>query len=92
MKIDPKYEKKLRDGAFNAAKDKDGYYVCAKCGLKDKSRVPFQVDHIIPLNHKDGKTVPGNLQILCRSCNAKKSFFNHLKNDADCRIEPTGFQ
>ena len=72
-KIDPEYEKRLRDGAFNAAKDKDGYYVCAKCGLKDKSRVPFQVDHIIPLNHKDGKTVPENLQILCRSCNSKKS-------------------
>ena len=72
-KIDPEYEKRLRDGAFNAAKDKDGCYVCAGCGLKDKSRIPFQVDHIIPLNHKDGKTVPENLQILCRSCNAKKS-------------------
>ena len=72
-KIDPGYEKRLRDGAFNAAKDKDGCYVCAGCGLKDKSRIPFQVDHIIPLNRKDGKTVPENLQILCRSCNAKKS-------------------
>ena len=72
-KIAPGYEKRLRDGAFNAAKDKEGYYVCARRGLKDKSKIPFQVDHILPLNHKDGKTVPENLQILFRSCNAKKS-------------------
>jgi 5-methylcytosine-specific restriction endonuclease McrA len=30
------------------------------------------VDHIMPMN-KGGKTVPENLQILCRSCNARKS-------------------
>lgn len=70
-KYDPKYEKKLRDDAFKASMTKAGYYVCAKCGLKSKNKIPFQVDHIKPLN-KGGKTVADNLQILCRNCNAKK--------------------
>ena len=65
------YEKELRDGAFAAAIDENGNYVCAKCGRKDKSRVFFQVDHIHPMS-KGGKTVPENLQILCRTCNAQK--------------------
>ena len=71
-KIDPEYEKQLRDGAFKAAMDKDGYYVCPGCGMRSKYRVDFQVDHIVPMN-KGGKTVPENLQILCRPCNARKS-------------------
>jgi len=70
-KYDPKYEKKLRDDAFKASMTKAGYYVCAKCGLKSKNKIPFQVDHIKPLN-KGGKTVADNLQILCRNCNAMK--------------------
>ena len=70
-KYDPKYEKKLRDGAFKKSMTRAGYYVCAKCGLKSKNRIPFQVDHIKALN-KGGKTVPSNLQILCKSCNGKK--------------------
>ncbi len=70
-KINPGYEKKLRDDAFEASLDEDGCYVCSGCGLKNRSRRPFQVDHIVPLN-KGGKTVPENLQILCCSCNAKK--------------------
>lgn len=71
-KRNPDYEKLLRDGAFEAAKTKDGKYRCAICGLQANSRIPFQVDHIIPMN-KGGKTVPENLQILCRGCNARKS-------------------
>ncbi|SEA84170.1 Superfamily II DNA or RNA helicase [Oribacterium sp. KHPX15] len=71
-KLNPNYEKELRDEAFAKAKDDKGYYVCAECGMKAKDRIPFQVDHIIPMN-KGGKTIPENLQILCRSCNAKKS-------------------
>lgn len=71
-KIKPNYEKELRDGAFDAAKNKNGLYMCAKCGKESSNRIPFQVDHIVPLN-KGGKTVLENLQILCRSCNAKKS-------------------
>jgi hypothetical protein len=71
-KYNPDYEKELRDGAFEKALDEDGNYVCAICGMKEQWKVPFQVDHIIPMN-KGGKTVPENLQILCRSCNARKS-------------------
>lgn len=71
-KVNPDYEKKLRDDAFEASLNEDGYYVCAECGFQDIYKIPFQVDHIIPMN-KGGKTVPDNLQILCRRCNAKKS-------------------
>ena len=71
-KINPDYEKKLRDEAFEASMNDEGCYVCAKCGLQSEFKIPFQVDHIVPLN-KGGKTAPENLQILCRSCNAKKS-------------------
>ena len=69
---DPNYEKTLRDGAFEKAKNDEGYYICANCGRKSSSRIIFQVDHVMPLN-KGGKTVPENLQILCQSCNKKKS-------------------
>ena len=71
-KYDPDYEKELRNIAFESSKDDNGFYVCAGCGRKDKTRIYFQVDHIIPMN-KGGKSISENLQILCRSCNAKKS-------------------
>lgn len=68
----PEEEKRLRDLTFKKAKDKDGYYVCNRCGkVRSKSRIRFQVDHIKPMN-KGGKTVPENLQILCRACNMRK--------------------
>lgn len=70
-KVNPDYERKLRDAAFKKSKNEKGEYVCAKCGRTDKSRRPFEVDHIVPLN-EGGKSVPENLQILCHSCNAKK--------------------
>ncbi len=70
-KIKPEYEKELRDKAFKESKSR-GYYVCSNCGKKSKNRIIFQVDHIVPLN-KGGKTVPENLQILCKTCNMRKS-------------------
>ena len=70
-KINPTLEKSLRDEAFEKAKDEDGNYHCACCGVADKSRIYFQVDHIIPMN-KGGKGVVENLQILCRQCNGTK--------------------
>lgn len=70
-KVRPDLEKELRDKAFAKATTKSGYIKCACCGKKDKSRIPFQVDHIVPLN-KGGKTIQDNLQILCRSCNGAK--------------------
>ena len=70
-KINPTLEKELRDQAFEKAKDSDGNYHCACCGVTDKSRIYFQVDHIIPMNN-GGKSVAENLQILCRQCNGTK--------------------
>jgi ATP-dependent helicase IRC3 len=70
-KINPTLEKSLRDEAFEKAKDEDGNYHCACCGVADKSRIYFQVDHIVPMN-KGGKSVVENLQILCRQCNGTK--------------------
>ena len=70
--IDPDYEKYLRDEIFKKYTDEVGNYRCACCGFTDRSRVPFQVDHIIAMNN-GGKSVVENLQILCRSCNARKS-------------------
>ncbi|MDE6455324.1 MAG: HNH endonuclease [Dysosmobacter sp.] len=69
--IAPTKERDLRNGAFEKARDKDGVYHCACCGVSDRSRVFFQVDHIVPMN-KGGKSVPENLQILCRKCNGSK--------------------
>ena len=70
-KINPTLEKSLRDQAFEKAKDANGNYRCACCGVTDKSRIYFQVDHIIPMNN-GGKSVAENLQILCRQCNGTK--------------------
>lgn len=67
----PNLEKELRDQAFEKSKNEKGEYRCAICGITDRSRIFFQVDHIIPMN-KGGKTVPENLQILCRKCNGLK--------------------
>lgn len=70
-KIDPNHEKKLREAVFDKAKTSNGQYICARCKKKFPNRIMLQVDHIKPLN-KGGKTIPDNLQILCRFCNAKK--------------------
>lgn len=69
--ISPETEKALRDGAFEKSKNDVGEYQCACCGAASGSRVLFQVDHIIPMN-KGGKSIPENLQILCRKCNGIK--------------------
>lgn len=71
-KIDPMLEKQLRDRAFENAKNEQGEYQCACCGKTNRSRVCFQVDHIVPMNH-GGKSIEKNLQILCRQCNGMKS-------------------
>ncbi|MBR4494100.1 MAG: HNH endonuclease, partial [Clostridiales bacterium] len=70
-KHDPELARKLRDEAFNDAKNADGLYVCKLCGKTGKTRRGFQVDHIVPMN-KGGKSVSSNLQILCSVCNSKK--------------------
>lgn len=70
-KINPALEKILRDQVFEKAKDADGNFRCAGCGVADRFRTYFQVDHIIPMNN-GGKSVPENLQVLCRQCNGTK--------------------
>lgn len=70
-KVAPEREKALRDGAFEKSRSRDGLYHCACCDATDSSRVFFQVDHIVPMN-KGGKSIPENLQILCRKCNGGK--------------------
>lgn len=70
-KVAPNVEKELRDKAFEAALNSNGLYECAVCRRTSHYRIPFQVDHIIPMN-KGGKTVANNLQILCRRCNGTK--------------------
>lgn len=70
-KYKPELEKELRDQAFEKSKNEHGEYCCAICGMTDKSKVWFQVDHITPMNN-GGKSVPENLQILCRQCNGTK--------------------
>lgn len=54
----------------NAQKGND--YICVECGKTSPHRGLFQIDHIVPMS-KGGKTVPENLQLLCRICNVKKS-------------------
>ncbi|MBO7432198.1 MAG: DEAD/DEAH box helicase family protein [Bacteroidales bacterium] len=71
-KYNPQLERELREGAFAKAKNAKGEYECKICGRAEKTRRFFQVDHKTPIN-KGGKSVPENLQILCRSCNARKS-------------------
>lgn len=70
-KVNPKLEMQLRDAAFEKAKTSDDKYQCAVCGMKNRFRACFHVDHIIPMN-QGGKSVPENLQILCRQCNGIK--------------------
>ena len=70
-KVNPQLEKDLREKTFDKAKVGGGYK-CAICGKIFPNRKFLQVDHIKSLNN-GGLSVPENLQILCRSCNAKKS-------------------
>ena len=70
-KYSPALAKKLREDAFEKAKVEGGYK-CANCGKVFSDKRFLQVDHIKPMNN-GGLSVPENLQILCRSCNAKKS-------------------
>lgn len=42
--------------------------ICKKCGSTDD----LTIDHIVPVS-RGGTNDMGNLQVLCRSCNSKKS-------------------
>lgn len=68
----PKVGLELKENAYAAARNSDGYYVCAECGEAFPTRTYLQVDHIVPMA-KGGLTVQENLQVLCRTCNMRKS-------------------
>lgn len=70
-KVNPEMELRLREMVFEKAKTSDDKYQCAACGMKNRSKACFHVAHIIPMN-QGGKSVPENLQILCRRCNGIK--------------------
>ena len=67
----PTLYEELHEEAFAKA-EVEGGYQCASCGKIFKNRRYMQVDHIRPMN-AGGLTTAGNLQILCRSCNALKA-------------------
>ena len=59
--------RKSYDVLFDKIGRRDGF-CCAFCGTVDD----LQIDHIIPLR-KNGNNDLANLQLLCRTCNLKKS-------------------
>jgi len=70
QKYAPKKYDEMKTLIFNKAK-KGNDYVCVQCGKKSPHKGLFQIDHSTP-RAKGGKTVPENLQLLCRPCNLKK--------------------
>lgn len=67
----------LRETTFKKSlKEYDGIpmFTCQNknCKIHSKHKNFFQIDHIIS-RHKNGKTTLKNLQVLCVSCNRKKS-------------------
>ena len=70
MERDPYYGQKLKGTVFESAYE-NGVYRCKYCGMTSPNKADFQIDHIVPMS-KGGKTVIGNLQLLCRKCNGTK--------------------
>ena len=68
----PKHWRKLHDKVYEQAQDDEGYYHSAISDFKSKSKLSFQIDHIVPMS-RGGKTTLDNLQLLTRKENAKKS-------------------
>jgi superfamily II DNA or RNA helicase len=71
----PQLYRELVEGVYTKAKDKDGFYHCAKTGFKSKKRADFQIDHIKPLHPHSGEgglSVLENLQLLRKSENIRK--------------------
>lgn len=69
--IKPEYWKWLSDSVYMKHTDQDGFFVSATKDHKSKSKLDFQIDHIIS-RHKGGFTKLDNLQILTRIENAMK--------------------
>lgn len=60
-------------------------YICEKCGKRTKKLV---LDHIYPISLYGREFDPNNVQLLCRTCNLKKTkidlsnihFLNRFQN------------
>lgn len=62
--------RRLRKRCFETQRIAHGYNFCESCGSRD---YPLQADHIKPLaRYPRLALVPGNIQILCCFCNARK--------------------
>lgn len=70
-KIKPERAREIKDKIYEKYNFK-GMYYCKACGFKSPLKALFQIDHIKPLS-KGGLTEVANLQLLCRTCNKKKS-------------------
>lgn len=68
---DPEYWKKLSDDVFKKYTDEEGYYYSKMSNFRNKSKLKFQIDHIVPMS-KGGLTKLDNLQLLTREENALK--------------------
>lgn len=68
----PDAAKGISDAVFNKYTDENENFTCAFCGKKSKYKGIFQIDHMLPMS-KGGLTKLDNLQLLCRTCNMKKS-------------------
>lgn len=71
-KINPQYWRQITDAVYDKSIDENGFYTCAISGFKEKSKLYFQIDHIIPMA-KGGLTELANLQVLRRDLNKLKS-------------------
>jgi superfamily II DNA or RNA helicase/5-methylcytosine-specific restriction endonuclease McrA len=67
----PKKYEQMKELVFSNAQKGDKY-ICAICGKTSFYKAIFQIDHIFPMS-KGGKTNVDNLQLLCRTCNMRKS-------------------
>lgn len=72
QKKNPKYWREITERVYNNSKDENGFYTCAISGFKNKSKLYFQIDHIVPMA-KGGLTEVENLQVLRRDINKIKS-------------------
>lgn len=72
MKLDPNRGKEINEEIFSKYTDVNGNYLCAKCGKSSKLKALFQIDHVLAMSN-GGLTKISNLQLLCRSCNMRKS-------------------
>ncbi len=70
--MNPQHWREIIETVYGNSKDENGFYTCAKTGYKNKSRLNFQIDHIVPME-KGGLTELVNLQILRRDINKIKS-------------------